>query len=111
MTISRLCGAALATALLLVSAHAEDGVTLGIDFNDGVITPSRIETSAAPVLRLEVANSGAAAVEFESMELRKEKIIASGGKTILTFRSLPPGAYTFFDDFHPAAPAGILVVK
>lgn len=82
-----------------------------IEFNNGKIAPLRIEVPANRRFVLDLRNVGDTPVEFESRELRKEKVIAAGTAAALVFRALDPGEYPFFDDFHPGAPQAVLVAK
>jgi hypothetical protein len=91
-------------------AHSAEPFVAAVEFKDGVVTPNRIEAPAGVPIRIEAANAGAAAAEFESKDLRREKIIAFGGKVTISLPDLKPGEYQFFDDFHPEA-KGVLVVK
>ena len=104
--IATLALAALATT----SARAEDP-TFRIEFKDGVVAPKRIEVPAKTRIVLELVNTGATPAEFESKELRKEKVVAPGTSSSLVLRALDPGEYEFMDDFHPDSPPSILVVK
>ena len=103
--------ATLAFATLAsVGARAEDP-TFRIEFKDGVVTPKRIEVPAKTRIVLELVNSGSTPAEFESKELRKEKVLAPGSSSSLVLRALDPGEYEFIDDFHPETPASVLVAK
>ncbi|MCI0468364.1 MAG: cupredoxin domain-containing protein [Beijerinckiaceae bacterium] len=82
-----------------------------IEFKDGVIAPQRLEVPANRRFRLQLRNNGETAAEFESHELRKEKVIAPKSAATLVFRTLDPGEYTFFDEFHPDAPKAVLIAK
>lgn len=108
-------GAALALgAALLMAAgisRAEDDPVFRIEFNDGKVTPQRLEVPAKRRFRLDLHNVGKEPAEFESKELRKEKVLAPGASSILVIRTLDPGEYEFFDDFHLDAPPAVLVVK
>jgi hypothetical protein len=98
-------------ALAGAPALAGDDPTFRLEFNDGAITPSRLDVPANTRFRLELRNSGKTPAEFESKELKKEKVLAAESESILVFRTLDPGEYPFFDDFHPDAPPAILVAK
>ncbi len=91
-------------------ARAEDA-TFRIEFKDGVVTPKRLEVPASTRIVLELVNTGETPAEFESKELRKEKVLAPGASSSLVLRSLDPGEYQFFDDFHLDASPSILVAK
>ena len=103
-------------ALILVAAwiggaeSAEDPV-YRIEFADGVVTPSRIEVPADRRIELLLVNKGTTPAEFESLTLRKEKVLAPDSSTSMVIKGLDPGEYPFFDDFHPEAPPAVLVAK
>lgn len=85
--------------------------TVTIEFHDGKVTPTRIEVPAHRRFRIELHNTGITPAEFESSELRLEKVLAPQSSSVLVIRTLDPGEYTFFDDFHPNAPKAVLVAK
>jgi hypothetical protein len=93
------------------SARAEEEPVFVIEFNDGKVTPQRLEVPANRRFKIELRNSGASPAEFESNELRKEKVLAPNSTSFLVIRTLDPGEYPFFDDFHPEAPPAMLVAK
>ena len=114
MSFSRSLFAATVLALLFAPAtlRAEDEEpTFRIEFRDGAITPLKIEVPAKTRFRLQLVNVGEAPAEFESTELRKEKVLAPKSESVMVIRTLDPGEYSFFDDFHPGAPPAILVAK
>jgi hypothetical protein len=92
-------------------ARADDDPTFRIDFKDGAVTPRRLEVPANRRFSLELHNLGETPAEFESRELRKEKVLAPGTSSVLVIRTLDPGEYDFFDDFHPDTPPAVLVAK
>jgi hypothetical protein len=89
---------------------AADEPTFVIEFKDGAVTPTRIEVPAKTRFRLELNNSGKTPAEFETRSPKWEKVLAPGSKSSLVIRTLDPGEYEFFDDFHPQA-KGTLVAK
>ncbi|QCG99351.1 cupredoxin domain-containing protein (plasmid) [Azospirillum sp. TSA2s] len=110
----RLSGAVLtlagAVSGLPGQAHAADPV-FRIVFEDGKMTPLRIEVPADTRIELQLVNAGKTPAEFESLPLRKEKVIAPGVTTDMVIKGLDPGEYPFFDDFHPDAPPAVLIAK
>ncbi|MFO1436170.1 MAG: cupredoxin domain-containing protein [Gammaproteobacteria bacterium] len=101
----------LATLLASQSARCEEMPRFRIEMKDGAITPLSLEVPANTTFKLELHNVGSTPVEFESLELHKEKVIAAGVTTFLVFRRLAPGEYKFFDDFHLDAPSALLIAK
>jgi plastocyanin len=105
-------GVVLAAALLLaVPALAADEPTFKLAARDGVFTPAVIEVPAGKRVRLEVTNEGKTPMEFESRDLKQEKVIPPGGKAMLTINAMKPGEYRFFDEFHEKTGQGKLVAK
>ena len=91
-------------------APADDMPVLKLEMRDGVLIPTRIEAPAGRPFKIEITNSGQTPAEFESLELKREKVLAPGATSSVVFRRVDAGEYPFFDDFHPEA-RGTLVVK
>ncbi len=91
--------------------RAEDAPTFTLEFHDGKIAPLRVEVPANTRFVLELRNSGETPAEFESSDLRKEKVLSPNSTSTLVFRPMDPGQYEFFDDFHSDAPKGVIVAK
>jgi plastocyanin len=72
--------------------------------------PAEVEAPAGKPLTIEVSNQDSTAAEFESKDLRVEKVTPAGGMAKVKVRPLQPGRYRFFDDYHESA-VGYLVVK
>ncbi|SAL19773.1 cupredoxin domain-containing protein [Caballeronia humi] len=103
--------AALALSALFAGiAHAADLPTFKLEMNDGKLNPERIEVPAGQRIKIEVHNIGKGAAEFESLQLRKEKVLAPGADSFVVIAPLSPGEYKFFDDFHQTA-QGVIVAK
>ncbi|MGE5649859.1 cupredoxin domain-containing protein [Noviherbaspirillum sp. UKPF54] len=105
--------ACLAAALLLASAGAlaQELPAFNLVIRDGRFVPETIEVPANTKFKLQIRNEGPGAEEFESIELRKEKVLAPGASSFLIFQPLKPGAYKFFGEFHPQTAQGRFIVK
>ncbi len=103
---------ALALALMAglgAPALAADLPTFTITFKpDGNFDPQRLEVPAGR-FKLVLVNESQEPVEFESLPLRKEKVLGPGVKSFVVLNVSRPGDYPFFDDFHQDA-KGTLVV-
>lgn len=99
--------------LLLAStaALADDMPTFKLLMKEGRLFPETLEVPAGTRFRLEVKNEGPGAAEFESLELKKELVLAPGVTRSLVFFPMKPGSYKFFDDFHPETGQGKIVAK
>ncbi|KAF3999015.1 cupredoxin domain-containing protein [Glaciimonas immobilis] len=98
---------------LLCAANVSFGAdlpTFKLEMKDGVLNPVRLEVPSGVKIKIEIKNTGTSAVEFESVQLRKEKVLAPGAQSFIVIAPLSPGEYKFFDDFHLSA-KGIIVAK
>lgn len=92
-------------------AGAQDMPTFQLVIRDARFEPSTINVPANTKFRLLIKNEGPGAEEFESVELRKEKVLSPGASSFLIFQPLKPGVYKFFGDFHPETAQGQIVAK
>jgi hypothetical protein len=99
-------------AVPLASEHAkaQQSASVAISVKDHRFQPSQISAPANRPISIKVKNLDAAPMEFESVSLRVEKVIAPGSEGVVNVRALAPGRYEFFDDFHQET-RGVLVVE
>ena len=90
-------------ALLLlafpVAAQADQLVTLVIQ--NHTFSPSTFEVPAGERFRIQLTSHDESVDEFESYDMKFEKIIVPGNTITVFAGPLHPGTYTFFDDYHP----------
>ena len=111
MAAGKVRGIFAAGAMLAATVSmAADLPTFKLEMKDGVLNPARIMVPAGQKIKIEVHNTGQSAVEFESVQLRKEKVLAPGAQSFVVIAPLQPGEYKFFDDFHAQA-QGVIVAK
>ncbi len=103
--------AAFGLLALSTAAFADDMPTLHLAIRNGHLFPETLEVPANTRFRLEVRNEGPGAAEFESLELKKETVLAPGVTRSLVFFPLKPGSYKFFDEFHTDTAQGRIVAK
>ncbi|WP_296000207.1 cupredoxin domain-containing protein [Rugamonas sp.] len=104
-------GLAAAACLAAAPAPAADLPTFTLTIRDGRFVPETVEVPANTKFRLQIKNEGPGAEEFESVELRKEKVLAPGASSFLIFMPLKPGSYKFFGEFHPQTAQGRFLAK
>lgn len=103
---------AMVVALLgAAAAWAQELPTFNLLIRAGHFVPATLEVPANTKFRLLIKNEGPGAEEFESVELRKEKVLAPGASSFLIFQPLKPGSYKFFGEFHPDTAQGQIVAK
>ena len=103
--------AAFIASIASVGAQAEELAVFKLVARDGAFEPIKIEVPAGKRFKIEISNEGNGPMEFESRDLKQEKVLAAGAKSSVVINGLKPGAYVFFDDYHPDAPKGQIVAK
>jgi len=98
-------------ALAPAVALADEMPVYKLVARDGVFTPATIEVAAGKKFKIEISNEGKGPMEFESKDLKQEKVLAAGAKSSVVINGLKPGTYTFFDEYKPDAPKGKIVAK
>lgn len=104
-----LCAAAL--LLAASAAYAQELPTFRLEMKNGRFEPTEIVVPANTRFKLVLHNAGPEAEEFESLELKKEKVLSPGATSFLVFVPLQPGSYRFFGDFHPDTAQGHIVAR
>ncbi len=89
-------------------AWATEPTTLTL--KDHGFSPAEIRVPAHERFRIVIVNQDATPAEFESSDLRAEKIVVPGGRIIVTAGPLQPGTYAFHDDYHPDTARGSVIV-
>jgi uncharacterized protein (DUF58 family) len=91
-------------------ASAQQTATVSISVKNHRFQPAQIQAPAKVPIELHVKNLDPTPMEFESVSLRVEKVVAGNSEGIIRLRPLEPGSYNFFDDFNQQT-NGTLVVK
>ena len=123
----------LLSTLLTVSAHAQDtnqnSMHLGkdgfsqpindpkykklttylVEMKDGNLMPAELVVPAKTKFRILVRNIGSKPAEFESNQLRQEKVLFMGAEINLVITPLDVGTYDYYDDFAPKTHGNITV--
>ena len=90
---------------------AEDLPVFQLVAKGGRFNPTVIEVPAGKRFKIEITNEGPGAIEFESRDLKQEKVLAPGAKSFVVINALKPGTYKFFDEYHEATAQGTIVAK
>jgi plastocyanin len=93
----------------LAAADTPPEITLTIENNR--FQPDEIKVKAGAAFVLAISNKDKKAEEFESRDLRIEKVIP-GGKTVrLKMPALKPGTYGFVGEYHEQTAKGRIVAE
>ena len=102
---------AFAGLLLAAPPASAEEKTFTLSIKDHRFSPTELEIPANRKVALVVKNLDPTPEEFESIELRREKVVGGGQEITLFIGPLKPGRYEFFGDFNPKTARGFLVVK
>jgi plastocyanin len=102
----------LATAFGTTEAQAQNKpMEIPVTIENNRFVPSEVKVKAGTPFVLVVTNKDAKAEEFESKELRVEKVIPGGKTASIRVRALKPGTYPFFGEFNPKTAQGQIVAE
>lgn len=91
-------------------ARAE-GEPFVMTFKNNKLEPAELQVPAGAEFTLLVKNADQTPEEFESEDLKLEKIIAGGSEAQFTIKALEPGSYEVFGEFHEDTATGHIVAK
>lgn len=90
-------------------AQAADDFTLTI--KDHKFSPAELKVPANKRVTITVVNDDITPEEFESNELKVEKIIPGNSKAVVRIGPLKPGRYGFFGEFHEDTAKGVVIAE
>ncbi len=73
--------------------------------------PATISVTANEKFKLIIENTDKTLEEFESNDLKKEKLVGAGKKIVIPIQALKAGEYKFFGDFHQKTAQGKIIAK
>lgn len=98
-----------AVGLFAAAASAADEVYT-ITLENQIFSPSELVIPANQKVKITIQNKDATPAEFESHDLKREKVIAAKKEAVISVGPLKPGAYTYENEFHDES-KGTIVVK
>jgi hypothetical protein len=78
---------------------------------DHLFSPTEVKVPANTKVKLIVDNQDATAEEFESKELKREKVIPPKSKGTVMIGPLKAGRYQFFGEFHEKTARGVVIAE
>jgi heme/copper-type cytochrome/quinol oxidase subunit 2 len=101
----------LALVLTMGTSVAAEEPAYTLVIKDHQFQPTEIQIPAGQKIALLVKNNDTTPEEFESIELRREKVVAGGDQITVYIGPLKPGSYEFFGDFNPTTARGHIIAK
>ncbi len=100
--------AAVAALLAAPAVAAPTNVVMTLEHHR--FTPSEVQVPAGEKIIIQLINRDAATEEFDSHDLKVEKLVTPSGRATFSIGPLQPGAYSFMGEFHPATAQGRVIV-
>lgn len=104
-------GLILALALCFTAPAAWADEPLTVVLKNHRFEPPEIRVKANTRTQLVVKNQDDTAEEFDSTDLRVEKVIAGGHEGTVRLPALAAGRYTFVGEFHPDTAKGVVIAE
>lgn len=111
MKPSHILFVAAALAAGVGSVAAADETSLEISIKNHRFSPAELHAPADKPITILVKNLDSTPEEFESKDLRVEKVVAGSAEITVRVRPLKPGRYRFAGEYHEATAKGELVVE
>ena len=108
---TRIVAAALLVLFGYTAGAAAQDANPTIVIKDHAFHPAEVHVAANTVVFLTIDNQDPTPEEFESHELRVEKIIPGELSGVVRIGPLKPGTYPFFGDFNQATAQGKVVAE
>jgi plastocyanin len=94
-----------------LAAEAADPATYEITLKDQAFTPAELRVPAGTAFIIKVKNENDAPAEFESKDMKFEKIVAGHAGILVKVTALPGGAFEFYDEYHEDTARGTVVAE
>ena len=106
-------GLVLGLLAAISAAHAQTPAPpeLALTIEQHKFTPEELKVKAGQTFVLVITNKDATPEEFESKELRVEKVIPANKTLKLRMPALKAGTYKFFGEYHEATAKGRIVAE
>ena len=103
--------AVLSGVLAAPLATRADAPEFAIGIENPRFVPAEVTVPAGQRLKLVIHNRDKTPEEFESHDLKREKVVAGRTKVNVWVGPLKPGTYKFFGEYHEDTAQGRLIAK
>lgn len=103
--------AVMCVSLLVAGVAQAEVPVIDVTIKDHRFTPDEIKVPANQKIKLNVKNEDATPEEFESHDLKREKIIKGNSSAIISLEPLKAGTYKFFGEFNEETAKGRIIAE
>jgi hypothetical protein len=98
-------------AFVIAAPAAVQAQEVTITIKNHRFEPAELKVPANKRVKVTVVNDDATPEEFESHEMKVEKVIPGKSKGVVRIGPLKPGRYPFFGEFHEDTAKGTVVAE
>src|SRR6185503_9046379 len=98
-------------ALAFLATPALAAAPIALTLQNHKFTPSVIRVKANEPAMIVMQNKDATAEEFDSSDLKIEKVVAGGQSGNIRIRALKPGTYHFMGEYHDKTAQGVVIAE
>jgi plastocyanin len=98
-------------ALAVFPMMAANAADYTIVIKDHKFTPAELKVPAGEKHKLVVKNEDPTPEEFESHDLKREKIVAGNSEITVNIGPLKAGKYKYFGEFNEATAQGVIIAE
>jgi hypothetical protein len=91
--------------------HAAGATVASVRFSADHFEPAKLTVPANQPFKVEVTNADKKAIEFESFDLHRERVVRPGETITVYMAPTVPGHYTFCDDFDHSVAEGAIEAR
>lgn len=96
---------------VVFAAESPGDAPISLMLENHHFTPSTFTVPAGKRFRIQLTSHDTSVDEFESYDMKFEKIIVPGNTITVFAGPMHPGTYSFFDDYHPDDAKGTVTVE
>jgi hypothetical protein len=101
----------LLAAALVIAAPAVAQAPVTLILQNHKFTPAVIKLKANQPAMITMVNKDATAEEFDSSDLKIEKVVAGNQSGNIRIRALKPGTYHFMGEYHDKTAQGVVIAE
>ena len=97
--------------MLVVATPVLADSAIPVTLQNHKFSPAEIHVKANTPAIIALSNKDATAEEFDSSDLKVEKVVAGNSSGNVRLRALAPGKYHFMGEYHSATAQGVVIAQ
>lgn len=94
-----------------IGAKATEAKTYEITLKGQTFTPAELKVPAGEAFTIRLMNQNDAPAEFESKEMKFEKVVTGKSQIKVNVKALPGGTFEYYDEYHEDTVRGAVTAE